>query len=65
MENQITEIKKKGVEDRATIELEALTKDNQRAQKQLELDLLNDKKKSKGNQRGIDKVKNRTIKKGN
>jgi len=38
------EILKKGTEDRATIELEALTKDNTRATKQLELDLINEKK---------------------
>jgi DNA repair exonuclease SbcCD ATPase subunit len=63
LENQITEIKKKGVEDRATIELEALTKDNQRAQKQLELDLLNDKKNQEEINEELTKLKIEQLKK--
>ena len=42
LEQQLTEIKKKGVEDRETIEIKALNDQNKRLQKQREIELLND-----------------------
>ncbi len=42
LEKQLTEIKKKGVEDRETIEIKALNDQNKRLQKQREIELLND-----------------------
>ena len=44
LEKQITEIKIKGIEDRETIEIEALERDNERNQKVLELKLLGEEK---------------------
>ncbi len=58
-----SEILQKGVEDRATIELEALTKENERAQKQLELDLLNDKKNQEEINEELTKLKIEQLKK--
>ena len=43
LEDTKTEILRKGVEDRETIEIEALERENDRATKQLELDLINEK----------------------
>tara|TARA_R110002111_G_scaffold98643_1_gene152228 strand:+ start:4393 stop:7791 length:3399 start_codon:yes stop_codon:yes gene_type:complete len=58
-----SEILQKGVEDRATIELEALTKDNERATKQLELDLINDKKNQEEINEELTKLKIEQLKK--
>ena len=44
LQNQITEIKRKGIEDRETIEIEALERENERNQKVLELKLLGEEK---------------------
>ena len=44
LQKQITEIKIKGIEDRETIEIEALERDNERNQKVLELKLLGEEK---------------------
>lgn len=57
------EILQKGVEERETIEIEALTRDNERAQKQLELDLLNDKKNQEEINDELTKLKIEQLKK--
>lgn len=44
LQNQITEIKKKGIKDRQNIEIEALERENERNEKVLELKLLNQEK---------------------
>ena len=57
LEKQKTEIKQKGIEDRETIEIDALNRENERAQKVLELKLLNEGKTQKEINEELTKLK--------
>lgn len=57
LQTQITELKKKGIEDRKTIEIEALERENSRAQKVRELELLDEKKNQEDINEELTKLK--------